>query len=56
MKIRRRRSKLRGSEGDSLGMGRLSRRPSEAMRKTLPAMSMDARFERVDEVVSACEG
>lgn len=40
---------LRGSRGELLGMGRLSMRPSEDMRKTLPDRSDDACLD-LDEV------
>ena len=47
--IRFLRLQFRGSRGEWLGIGRLSMRPSAAMRKTLPDRSEDACLD-TDEV------
>jgi len=49
------RLQFRGSRGDLLGIGRLSMRPSELMRKTLPERSAEQCLDFNDEVVEEDE-
>jgi hypothetical protein len=45
---------FKGSRGELLGTGRLSTRPSEVMRKTLPEKSVDScRDEARDDIAGA---
>jgi hypothetical protein len=39
---------FKGSRGERVGMGRLSMRPSEEMRNTLPEKSRDSCLERME--------